>query len=137
MTSTTGGAFSAAKGSGWLSYAVVMLVLVGSFNIIDGIVALSRSAFYVDGARYVFGDLHTWGWIVLIIGILEVVAGLAVAGGSEIARWFGVGMASLNAVAQLSFLPAYPLWAIAAFTMDILVVYALVMYGGARAREAV
>src|ERR1700751_1483729 len=109
-----------------------MLGLVGIFNVIDGIVALSRSKFYVAGAHYVFSDLRTWGWIVLVIGAAQILASLYITRGSELARWFGVGIASLNAVAQLLFLPGRPFWSIAAFTMDILVVYALIVYGGAR-----
>jgi len=128
MTSTT---YSGSRrGAGWISYAAVMLLLAGSFNVIDGIVGLSKSSFYVNGARFVFSDLRTWAWIVLICGTLEVVAGLTVANGSSFARWFGIGIAGLNAIAQLLYLPGYPLWSIAAFTMNVLIIYALVVYGG-------
>ena len=119
-------------GGGWIQYAAVLLGLAGIFNLIDGIVALTRSKFYVADARYVFSDLRTWGWIVLVLGALQLFAALNIARGSEFARWFGVGAAGINAIAQLLFLPGYPLWSIAAFTMDILVVYALIVYGGAR-----
>ena len=119
-------------GYGWITYASIMLGLAGTFNVIDGIVALSKSRFYVADASYVFSDLRTWGWIVLVVGALEIFAALYVTRGSEFARWFGVGAASLNGIAQLMFLPAYPLWAISAFAMDILIVYGLIVYGGAR-----
>jgi hypothetical protein len=135
VTSTTTDTFaksSGRAGSGWIQYAALLLVLAGTFNLIDGIVALTRSKFYVAGARYVFSDLRTWGWIVLVLGALQLFAALNIARGSEFARWFGVGAAGINAIAQLLFLPGYPLWSIAAFTMDILVVYALIVYGGAR-----
>ena len=135
VTSTTTDTFaksSGRAGSGWIQYAAFLLVLAGTFNLIDGIVALARSRFYVAGATYVFSDLRTWGWIVLVLGALLLVAGLNVARGSEFARWFGVAAAGLNGIAQLLFLPGYPLWSIAAFTMDILIVYALVVYGGSR-----
>jgi hypothetical protein len=136
MTTTTPTYGSYQKsGSGWIAYASLMLGLVGIFNVIDGIVALSRSKFYVADATYVFGDLRTWGWIVLVGGTLLVIAALYVSTGSQMARWFGVAMASINALIQLSFLPSYPLWGLSAFTMDILVVYALIVYGGARLRE--
>ncbi len=134
MTSTTSGSYSAATkdGTGWITYASLMLGLVGVFNVIDGIVALSKSKFYVAGASYVFSDLRTWGWIVLVLGVAQVFAALYVVRGSEAARWFGVGAASVNAIAQLMFLPSYPLWAISAFAIDVLVVYALIVYGGKR-----
>jgi hypothetical protein len=119
-------------GAGWITYASIMLGLAGIFSVIDGIVALSRSKFFVADASYVFSDLRTWGWIVLVVGALEIFASVYVTRGSEFARWFGVGAASLNGIAQLMFLPGYPLWAVAAFAMDILIVYGLIVYGGAR-----
>jgi hypothetical protein len=137
VTSTTGETFESYRqaGRGWVLYAALMLGLVGSFNVIDGIVALSRSQFYVANAKYVFSDLRTWGWIVLVIGALQILAALSVSRGSEIARWFGVAAAGINGIAQLLFLPGYPLWSIAAFAMDILVIYALIVYGGSRLKN--
>src|SRR5436190_219000 len=131
-----GATFAARRGQGWLIYAAVMLGTVGTFNIIDGIVALSRSKFYVAGAKFVVSDLRTWGWVALTIGAVEVFAALYVMRGSSFARWFGIAAASVNAVGQLIWLSAYPLWSLAAFAMDVLVVYALYVYGGAKARLA-
>jgi hypothetical protein len=137
VTSTTGTYSDAYEttGSGWITYASLMLGLAGTFNVIDGIVAISKSKFYVAGATYVVGDLNTWGWIVLVAGALEIAAAIYVTNGSEMARWFGVAVASLNGIVQLLFLPSYPLWAITAFAMDILIVYALVVYGGGRLKQ--
>ncbi len=137
MTSTTGTYSDAydTTGNGWITYASLMLGLAGAFNVIDGIIAVSKSKFYVAGATFVVSDLKTWGWIVLVAGALEVAAAIYVTSGSEMARWFGVGAASVNGIVQLLFLPAYPLWAISAFAMDILIVYALVVYGGARLKQ--
>jgi len=134
VTSTTGGSFDSfgKPGTGWITYASIMLGLAGVFNVIDGIVGLSKSKFYVADARFVFSDLRTWAWIILILGALEIFASLYVASGSEFARWFGVGAASVNALAQLAWLQSYPLWAISVFTMDVLIVYALIVYGGKR-----
>lgn len=134
MTSSTG-TYETTEGSGWITYASLMLGLAGMFNVIDGIVALSKSKFYVAGATYVFSDLRTWAWIVLIAGVLEVAAAVYLTNGSEVARWFGVAAASVNGIAQLLFLPSYPLWSIAAFAMDVLIVYALCVYGGARLKQ--
>ena len=138
MTTTRGSFGSAAfrpAGAGWITFATVVLGVAGTFNVIDGIVGLARSKYYVGSTSYVFSDLRTWGWIVLVVGALEIFAALYVTRGSEFARWFGVGAASLNGIAQLMFLPAYPLWAISAFTMDILIVYGLIVYGGARLKS--
>jgi hypothetical protein len=137
VTSTTGNYSDAydSTGNGWITYASLMLGLAGAFNVIDGIVAVSKSKFYVAGATYVAGDLNTWGWIVLVAGALEIAAAIYVTNGSEMARWFGIAAASVNGIVQLLFLPGYPLWSIAAFAMDILIIYALVVYGGARLKQ--
>jgi hypothetical protein len=119
-----------ARGAGWLTFAAVMLGFAGTFNFIDGIVAVTKSKFYVDGAVFVFSDLNTWGWIVMILGIIQVCASFALFTGSQFARWFGVLAASVNGIAQLMFVPAYPFWALSMFTVDVLVIYALAVYGG-------
>jgi hypothetical protein len=124
------------KGIGWITFAGIMLGLVGTLNVLDGIVALSRSSFFVANAHYVFSDLHTWGWIVLIIGGFQIIASVGIFAGSELARWFGVATAALNALAQLGFTSAYPFWALALFAVDILIIYGLVAYGGAKLRDA-
>ena len=118
------------KGVGWITFASLMLGFAGTLTLIDGIVALAKSKFYVGDAVYVFGDVRTWGWILLIVGVLELLAAFAVFGGGGMARWFGIGMAALNGVAQLMFMPAYPWWAMAVFAIDVLIIYALVAYGG-------
>jgi hypothetical protein len=72
----------------------------------------------------------------MILGILQLFAAFGVVGGSEWARWFGIACAGVNAIGQLLFLPAYPLWAITMFAVDLLIIYALAVYGGSRLREA-
>jgi hypothetical protein len=118
------------RGLGWVMFAGYMLGLVGTFNIIDGIVALTRSTFFVGGATYVFSDLNTWGWIIMILGFVQLVAAFAVFAGSELARWFGIVAAGVNALAQLGFADAYPFWSLTAFALDVLVIYGLAAYGG-------
>ena len=125
------------KGQGWLLFATVMLVFGGIMGVIDGIVALSKSTFYVAGARFVFSDLHTWGWIILVVGALTALAGLTVMTGSELARWFGITIAGLQGLAQLGMIQAYPFWSLVIFAVDVLVIYALAVYGGSRLRGQV
>jgi len=122
------------KGVGWVVFAAVMLGLAGIWNFIDGIAAISSAHVFVANAHYVFSDLNTWGWIVMILGILQGFAAFALVTGSEWARWFGIVVAGVNAIGQLFFVPAYPWWALAMFTVDILIIYALAVYGGARLR---
>jgi hypothetical protein len=120
------------EGAGWLLFASTMLGLSGILTAIDGIVALSRSRFYTANAVYVFSDLRTWGWIMLIVGVLLIVAAGGVLGGSQAARWFGIIMASLCAIAQFMVVQAYPLWSLLVFGCSVLVIYALAAYGGTR-----
>jgi hypothetical protein len=122
------------KASGMLTFAAVTLALAGAFNVIDGIVGLSQTKFFANDAVYVFSDLRTWAWIVLGLGILEGLAALGITRGSQVARWFGIGAAALNAIAQLAFVQAYPFWSLAVFALDILVIYALAAYGGRHPR---
>ena len=109
-----------------------MLGLVGILSVIDGIVALSKARFYAAGATYVFSDLRTWGWITLILGVVCILAAGGVLAGSQWARWFGMIAAGLNGITLFSFAPGYPIWTLIIFACDILVIYALAVYGGRR-----
>jgi len=71
----------------------------------------------------------------MILGITQLAAGSAVVSGANWARWFGIAVAGLNSIGQLMFLPAYPFWALAMFTVDMLIIYGLAVYGGPRLRE--
>jgi predicted membrane metal-binding protein len=117
-------------------FAAVMLGLAGTWNVIDGILALANSKVYGVNSVYVFSDLRTWGWIVLLLGALQLFASFAVFTGSEFARWFGIVAAGLNAIAQLAFVPVYPFWALMMFSADILVIYGLAVYAGKKLRTA-
>jgi hypothetical protein len=125
---------AAPPGVGWVMFAAIMLGLAGLWNFFAGIAAIGDAHIYVANTNYVFGDLKTWGWIVMILGVLQVLAGLALLSGSEVARWFGIVVAGVNAFGQLNFIPAYPLWGIAMFAVDLLIIYGLAVYGGARLR---
>jgi hypothetical protein len=121
-------------GLGWVTFAAVMLGLAGIWNSIDGILAISSSRVYTGHSTLVFSNLNTWGWIVLILGIIQLIAAGSLVTGSEFARWFGIAAAGLNAIGQLLFVPVYPWWAIAMFTLDVLIIYGLAVYAGARLR---
>jgi hypothetical protein len=123
-------------GQGWLLFAASMLGLGGILGVIDGIVALSKASFYVAGAHYVFSDLRTWGWIVLAVGAVTIMAALGVLAKAPWARWFGISIAGLQAIAQLLMIQAYPFWSLCIFAIDVLVIYALATYGGSRTPRA-
>jgi hypothetical protein len=117
------------RGQGWIMFAAVLLLTLGTLNVIDGIAAIGNAHFYVANARYVFGDLNTWGWIVLCLGVLQLLVGFGVFAKNQFARWTGVAVLSLNAIAQLLMMPAYPFWSLAIFSIDIIAIYGLVAYG--------
>ena len=116
--------------SGWIPFAGIMLMLVGFFNVIDGIAAISDSKYLVN--QLLFANLHAWGWFFLIWGVIQVFAGFAVLGGATWGAILGVATAFFNIIAQLSWARAYPVWAVSAIVLDVLVIYALVVYGGRR-----
>lgn len=118
------------RGDSWVMFAGVMLLIVGVLNTIDGIAAVSNSAFFVDGARFIiFDDLNTWGWVMTVLGIVQILVAFGVWNRMKGVRWVAVAIAAVNALAQMLFISAYPLWAIAVFTIDMLIIYALVAYG--------
>lgn len=118
------------EGEGWLVFAATMLGLAGIMSVIDGIVALARSKFYVAGAKFVVSDVRTWGWIVLLVGILLIIAAGGVLARSGFSRWFGIFAAGLGALSQFMVVQAYPLWSLLVFGCEVLVIYALAAYGG-------
>jgi hypothetical protein len=120
------------RGQGLVTFAGVMLMIVGVLNCLYGIAAIDKANVFVNDARYVFGDLNTWGWFVLALGILQFFAAFAIWRGAPWARWFGVACASANAILQTLWIPAYPVLAITILTMDIVVIYGLLAYGGRR-----
>jgi hypothetical protein len=117
------------RGRGWVMFAGVLLVTLGAFNMIGGIAAIGSAHFYAGNAHYVFGDLNSWGWVVLWLGVIEIVVGFGIFAKSQAARWAGVVIVSLNALAQLLMIPAYPFWSLAIFAVDIVAIYGLVAYG--------
>jgi uncharacterized membrane protein (DUF2068 family) len=123
-----------AYGFGWVLYAGIMLMIVGSVNFLFGVAAVSNSAFYVHDANFIFSDLKTYGWIILVIGAIQFCAAFAIWAGTEWGRWVGVATAAVNAIAQLTFIAASPLLSLAVFSADILVIYALLAYGGQQLR---
>src|SRR5262245_43060068 len=118
------------RGEGWLVFSGSMLGIAGTMGLICGFAAIAGSSFYVNVSRYVFGDLKAWGWIVTLVAAVTLCAAFGVVNRSQWARWFGVGIASLQAIAQLLFIQAYPWWSLVVFTLDVLVIYGLSAYGG-------
>ena len=134
MTSTENYDYSE-KGDGLLIFAVVLMALAGTWAVFEGIAAIAGSKIYTANATFVFSNLNTWGWIVLLLGVLLLLAAFTVFSGSQFARWFGILAAGINALGQLFFIQAYPFWSLCMFAADIIVIYALSAYGGSRLKR--
>jgi hypothetical protein len=117
-------------------FAVALLVTVGFFNLIDGIAAIANSHVFIANAHYVVGDLRAWGWVVLILGVLQLIAAIAILAGSQAARWFAVVVIGLNAIGQMLFIPAYPFWSLLIIAVDIVALWGLCAYGSRENLEA-
>ena len=115
---------------GWVWFAGLMLITVGLFNVIDGLVAIANQNFFVPtrSGLLVF-NLAGWGWVHLLLGIALVAIGVAVLTGQLWARIVAVILVILNAVTQLLFMSAYPVWSLIVIILDIIVLYALIVHG--------
>jgi len=119
-------------GYGLVTFAGVMLLIVGVLNTLYGIAAIDKANFYVNDAKYVFGNLQTWGWFLVVLGVAQLFAAFAIWRGAPWGRWFGVASASVNAILQMLWIPAYPVLAITLLAIDISIIYGLLAYGGRR-----
>jgi uncharacterized membrane protein (DUF2068 family) len=121
-----------AHGQGLVTFAGVMLMIAGTLNCLYGIAAIDNAHVFVNNAKYVIGDLNTWGWFLLLFGVLQYFAAFAIWRGASWGRWFGVACASANAILQTLWIPAFPILAMTILTLDIIVIWGLLAYGGRR-----
>ena len=126
---SAGGRHADGQGYGLVLFASVLLVIIGCFNLIYGIAAVANSHVFTANAHYVFGSLRTWGWITLIIGVVQLLAVSGVRAGNQLARWFAVAVVGLNAIGQMFFIPAYPFWSLMIIAVDVVALYGLCAYG--------
>ena len=117
------------RGLGRAMFAAVFLMIGGVLNVIYGIAAIGNSHFFTHNTHYVFASLKSWGWITLIIGIIELLASISLFQGNAFGRWFGIFAGSLAAIGALLEIPAYPLWSLAIFGLSLWIVYGLIVYG--------
>jgi hypothetical protein len=117
------------RAAGWQAFSGLVLAFGGVFAVIDGLMAVYKSSFFVGNAVFVFSDLRTWGWITFGLGVLSFVAGLAVFSGREWARWTGIAVAGVAALGQLLTAQAYPLWSLLLTGIFVLAIYGLAVYG--------
>src|SRR5450755_3676697 len=111
-------------------FAGVLMIMVGVFQAIQGVVALFNDTFYVVGEKWTFSfDITTWGWIHLLLGVLLVLAGFFLFQGAVWARVIGVGVVAISAVLNFMWLPYYPLWSMLIIALDVFIIWALTAHG--------
>lgn len=84
---TCGGA---RKGAGWLFFAGIMIFIAGVLNCVWGIAAIDDARFFVEDQRFILSDLDAWGWITLLIGVIQLIAAVSIWTGGEFGRWVGI-----------------------------------------------
>jgi hypothetical protein len=118
------------RGAGRAAFAAILLMIAGTLNVIYGIAAISGAHFYDESTRYLFSSLNTWGWITLILGVIQLTGGLSLIGGGAYGRVIGIAAASIGAIgALLSVSGAFPFWSLGVFALCVIIIQGLVVYG--------
>jgi|SRR4051794_4202588 hypothetical protein len=117
--------------AGWVVFGGVMLMMMGAFQIIEGLVALFDDGFYAVSSTGLVVEVNynTWGWIHLVLGAIGVLVGIGLLAGNMAARIAGVVIAFLSALANLAFVSAYPVWSVILIALDVIVIYAITVHG--------
>jgi hypothetical protein len=116
---------------GFILFAAIMMIMVGVFQALQGIIAIFENEFYVATRNYLFQfDATTWGWIHLLVGLLVALAGWGLLSGRTWARTVALILAVLSAIANFLFIPYYPFWALLLVTLNIFVIWAVAAHGG-------
>ena len=119
--------------AGWVGFAGILMLIVGSIDFFQGLIALFDDEYFVVTASgFLVVDLTAWGWIMLFWGVLLALGGLGLLSGQGWARWFTIVVVSLNFLAQLGFLgnSAYPLWTLTAIALNFIILFALIVRWG-------
>ena len=111
--------------TGWWVFAGILLAIAGVLNIIWGIGAISDAKFFIADQKYIISSLHTWGWVTLIIGVVELIAAFSLFSGGGFGRWIGIFAAALASISALLSIPAYPFWSLCIFALSIIIIYEL------------
>jgi len=118
------------RGTGRVVFAATLLVIVGTLNIIYGIGALDGANIFVNDKRYILTDLNTLGWVLIVLGIIQLAGGFSLMTGNTYGRVIGIIGGSLGAIAALlSIGGSYPWWSLAIFALCVYVVHGIAVYG--------
>jgi hypothetical protein len=117
--------------TGWVVFGGVMLIVMGGFQITQGLVALFDDGFYAVGPEglVVNVDYNAWGWLHLVIGLVGVLVGIGLLAGNLAARIAGVVIAGLSALVNMAFISAYPVWSVLVIALDVIVIFAIIVHG--------
>src|SRR3954449_6821011 len=117
--------------AGWVVFGGVMLILLGIFHVIQGIVALVNDDYYLvtKNGLVLNLDFTSWGWTHLVLGVLLGLVGGGLMAGNTAARVAGVALAGLSAVVNLVFMAAYPAWSVMVIALDVIVIFSIVVHG--------
>jgi hypothetical protein len=116
------------RGTGRVVFVAIMLLIAGTLNIIYGIAAVGNAHFFAN-TQYLFSSLHTWGWITIIVGIIQLTAGFSLFGGGGYGRVIGIVAASLGALESLlSIGGQHPWWSLAIFALCIYILHGLIVF---------
>jgi hypothetical protein len=117
--------------TGWVVFAGIVMIMMGTFHAIQGFVALFQPSYFLvrNTGLVVHIDYAGWAWIHLGLGILVVLAGVALLGGQMWARVIAIALAFLSAMVNVSFMAAYPLWSLLLIVLDVLVIWAVTVHG--------
>jgi len=119
------------RGQGRAAFAAILLLIAGTLNLIYGIAAISDAHFFTDaGNHYVFSGLNTWGWITVLLGVIELTGGFSLLSGNTYGRVIGIVAASLGAIGSLlAVAGSYPFWSLGIFALCVIVLHGLIVYG--------
>lgn len=116
--------------TGWIAFAGWLMVIIGSIDAVEGLIAIIRNHYYVVAPQQIIVfDIKTWGWITLLWGVLVALVGVGLLAASSWARWTAIVVASLSFIVQLSFIGSttYVLWGLSVLALTVVVLYALIV----------
>jgi hypothetical protein len=118
------------RGAGRAAFAAIVLLIVGTLNIIYGIGALDDATLFTDDTRYILTNLSTLGWTLIVLGLVQLIAGFSLMAGRTFGRVVGVIAGSLGAIgALLSVGGSHPWWSLGVFALCVIVIHGIVVYG--------